>query len=66
MASGMMLRWRPKSHAIAVPPTKVKGTNTGLGQWHDAKTTPVSPALVHSFLINDIMRLCTSELSATC
>ena len=64
--SGRMFRTRPNIHAIAVPPKNVSGTSTGFGQWHIAKISPVRAAAAHSLRTSDIMRLCSSELSATC
>ena len=66
-ANGRMFRTRPNIQAITAPPTNVSGTSTGFGQWHAAKINPVTPPLIHSFCMSVIvMRLWTSELSATC
>lgn len=65
-ASGSMFRSLANNHAIATPPTNVKGTSTGFGQCKAAKITPATPAAGTGLSNARSSRFITSEFNPTC
>ena len=61
-----MLRSRPKSHAIAMPPTSVNGTSTGFGQCSVPNSAPDRIAAGHRLSKYPSNRLVKNEFNAIC